>query len=153
MKAIPSIHKFKSRKEWETYVWKQLIEGLVKITSTEGMERLFDTMLTSHEKNQMIKRVAAIALLKQGKTYRDIGKMLWLSPSTISALKKSMRMLKGYESHYMRHKKHEKPPKRLTKEEWEQLCFTAALGALFTVPQTSISRPYRFLRYIKDRKN
>lgn len=151
MKTVPSIRTFKSRKEWEAKIWKQLVNGLVQITSTKGMERSLALILTAYEKKQMIKRVVAVSLLKQGKTYREIGEMLWLSPSTISALKKSLRTSEEYVSHYTRNKKHEKPPKRLTKAEWEQLRFTIALEALFTVPQTSLRRPYRFLRYSKNR--
>ena len=147
MKAIPSINKFKSRKEWEAYIWKQIIEGLVKIKSTEGMEQSLSLTLTDYEKKQMIKRAVAIALLRQGKTYRDIGKILWLSPSTISALKKSLRSHQEYTSHYMRNKKQEKPFRRITKAEWEQICFTAALGYLFTVP-TLLRRLYRLFRYL-----
>ena len=108
MEPIPSLEKFKSRKEWEKYVWNKLIGELAKAVSVDEVGRSLDKLLTAHEKKQMIKRAAAASFLEEGKSYRDIGKLLWLSSSTISAIKKSLKTQKEYISRYMRNKKHKK---------------------------------------------
>jgi transposase len=46
----------------------------------------------------MVKRAAAISLIKEGKKYREIGKILWISPSAISSIKKSIRENLGYQA-------------------------------------------------------
>ncbi|OGY64070.1 MAG: hypothetical protein A3I89_02235 [Candidatus Harrisonbacteria bacterium RIFCSPLOWO2_02_FULL_41_11] len=141
MKTIPSVNNFKSRKEWETQVWSKLIEGFTEINSAQKMEKSLNLLLTSHEKTQMIKRASAISLLKQGKSYRQIGELLWLSPTTINAIRKSLRLKKGYISDYMHNKKPEKKQKRLTKKELEQLLFTIWVDSLFTLPMPPIRHP------------
>ncbi len=141
MKSIPSVNKFKSRKEWEKHIWSLLIKILVKANSTQEIEKLLNMLLTAHEKKQMIKRASAVSLLKQGKSYQEIGEILWLSPVTISAIRKSMHAQKGYISSYARNKKPEKKLKRLTKKEWEQLEFSLWIGSLFTLPPPPIPHP------------
>ena len=134
MKSVPSVYKFGSRKEWEVHVWKKLVEGLAKATSSQGIERSLEMLVTAHERKQIIKRAAAVSLLRQGKTYREIGEMLWLSPTTISAIRKSMRVGEGYVSRYTRRKKREKLQKPLTKKEWRRLRFKLWIEAIFTLP-------------------
>lgn len=141
MKSVPSLDKFKSRKEWEAYIWKKLVSGWSKANSAQEIEKSLNMLITAHEKKQIIKRASAISLLKQGKSYREIGKMLWLSPTTISAIRKSMRAQTGYISCYTRSKKHEKKQKPLTKKEWEQLRFSLWIDALFTFPPPPLPHP------------
>ena len=147
MKSIPSINKFKSRKEWEARVWSKLIEGFTKINSPQEMEKALNLLLTSHEKTQMIKRASTVSLLKQGKSYREIGELLWLSPTTVNAIRKSLRMKKGYISNYMHNKKPEKRQKPLTKKELDQLLFTLWVESLFTLPPPPIPHP-RLMRQL-----
>lgn len=141
MKPIPSVEKFKSRKDWEEYIWSQLTKGLAEADSTQKIKEFLNMLLTAHEKKQMIKRASAVSLLKQGKSYREIGELLWLSPVTISAIRKSMRAQKEYVSSYARNKKPEKKQKPLTKKEWDQLQFSLWIGALFTLPPPPIPHP------------
>ncbi len=119
----------------------QLIKEFAKINSASKIEKMLGMLLTVHEKKQMIKRASAISLLRQGGSYSEIGKSLWLSPTTISAIRKSIRTQTGYISRYTRNKKHEKKQKPLTKEEWDQLRFSLWLGALFTLPPPPIPHP------------
>ena len=147
MKLIPSINKFKSRKDWESRMWSKLIEGFTKINSPQEMEKSLNLLLTTHEKTQMIKRASAISLLKQGKSYSEIGKMLWLSPTTINAIRKSIRAQEGYVSDYTWNKKLEKNQKPLTKEELDQLLFTLWVESLFTLPPPPIPHP-RLMRQL-----
>jgi uncharacterized protein YerC len=134
-------NKFKSRKEWGVYVWDELMHRLAKARSPREMKQMFEALITDHEKQQIIHRASAISLLKQGTSYRDIGSALWLSPVTISAIRKSMRAHAGYVSTYARNKKGEKKYKRLTRKEWDQLQFSLQLQALFTLPPPPIRHP------------
>ena len=144
---IPSINKFNSRKEWEDYVWLVLIKEIVKSNSIKKLEKMLGMLLTGHEKKQMIKRASAISLLKQGKSYSEIGEVLWLSPTTISAIRKSLRTKEGYVTRYMRNKKPEKKQKPLSKEELDQLLFTQWIESLFILPQPPIPHP-RLMRQL-----
>ncbi len=141
MDSIPGIQKFKSRKEWEIYVWKKIVEGFAKADSSQELGQSLNMLLTAHEKKQMIKRAVVISLLKQKKSYREIGKILWLSPNTISATRKGLRSPKEYISRYMRNKKFEKKQKPLSKKELDQLLFSEKISALFTLPAPPIPHP------------
>ena len=55
----------------------------------------------------MITRAAAMEGLAAGKSYRKIGEELWLSPQTISGIKKSLNE-KAYRSYLERSKKERK---------------------------------------------
>ena len=148
IKPLQSLSQFKSREEWEICVWEKLTADFAKVDSGERMRKLLTTLVTSHEKKNIINRAATLSLLKQRKSYREIGELLWLSPQTISAIRKSMAQ-SGYASHYMRNKKHEKKQKPLTKKEIEKLIFNAKVEAFFTFPPPPIPhpRPMRQLGY------
>jgi len=144
---ISSVNKFKSRKEWERYIWSVLIKEITRANSIKEIEKIFDMLLTAHEKKQMIKRASAISFLKQGKSYRQIGEILWLSSNTINAIRKSLRTQEGYVSRYMRNKKPERKQKPLSKEELDQLLFTQWVESLFIIPPPPISHP-RLMRQL-----
>lgn len=141
MKSIPSDKKFNSKKEWEAHVWSKLVNGFVETNSAQEVAGALDMLLTAHEKKQMINRASAISLLKQGMSYSEIGKILWLSPTTISAIKKSIREQAGYISRYARNKKSEIKQKPLTKEEWKQLKFSLWMESFFTLPYPPLRHP------------
>src|SRR3989344_4019267 len=147
MKSILAINKFNSRREWEKYIWSILIKEIIKADSIKEIEKVLDLLLTAHEKKQMIKRASAISLLKQGKSYSEIGEVLWLSPTTISAIRKSLRTKEGYVTRYMRNKKPEKKQKPLSKEELDQLLFTQWIESLFILPPPPIPHP-RLMRQL-----
>lgn len=131
---MKKIDEFKSRREWEEYAWKQIAADLFKSKSELEMEALLDTFFASDEKKRAIKRAATISLLKQGAKYRDIEKLLWVSPSTVSAIKKSLREKVGYVSNYERQNKKKKPPKSLTAKEWKKLKLKLRLETILTLP-------------------
>lgn len=153
MKSLLSTDKFKSRREWEKYTWSQLTKLLAKANSADKIRESLNMLLTAHEKKQVLNRASAISLLRQGKSYREIGELLWLSPETISAIRKSLQSQKGYVSRYARNKKSEKRQKSLTKKELEQLLFTQWVDSLFTLPPPPIPHPrLGYRRYYKKRR-
>ena len=141
MKSIPADNKFKSKNEWESYIWAKIVKGFAESNSAKEIEKSLDMLLTRHEKIQIINRASAISLLKREMSYREIGRMLWLSPQTISAIRKSIRSEGGYTSRYTRNKKSEIKQRPLTKEEWGQLKFDAWLESLFTLPPPPLRHP------------
>lgn len=147
MKSIPSINKFRSREEWEQHIWKKIEEKLSGADSTGEVGDILNLLLTAHEKRQIIKRVSAISLLGQGKSYGEIGELLWLSPQTISAIRKSMRSGAGYVSGYGKHKKLERNKKKFSKEELDQLEFSWRVRAFFTLPPPPLRHP-RLMRQL-----
>ncbi len=91
----------KSKKEWEVLIWENFVSGLSE-KSKEEIKSILGSYLSRQEKKNVVYRLSAIDLLKEGKSYREIGQILWLSPQTISAIKKSsvgkMNDYKSYRS-------------------------------------------------------
>jgi len=76
-------NKYVSKKEQLKLIWL----GLLKEINNPKLEKFLNTLLSQYEKDIISNRLAALSLIKQGKTYREIGKELWLSSTTISSLK------------------------------------------------------------------
>jgi len=86
MENIKNLSEFSSRKEWENYLWKEFL----KRVNDKKLELFLNNLLTNQEKRNIIRRLATISLFKKGMNYRQIGEILWLSPNTISSIKKSI---------------------------------------------------------------
>lgn len=82
--------EFVNGKGWEEKIWKKFLEDIEDAGHDHKTAKFLDNILTTSEKKIISKRLAALVLIKSGKSYRDIGKMLWISPATVSALKKSV---------------------------------------------------------------
>jgi len=95
--TMPPVGNYSSRAEWEAACWRNLRES----------KELLGTLTTSRERRNLVLRAAAMDRLITGKSYRQIGKELWLSPQTISGIKKAMRE-NGYRSYLERSKKERK---------------------------------------------
>lgn len=91
------ISKFKSRKEWVNYVWAKLLKDL----KNPVLNATLNSLLSSYEKQIIVNRLAALILIKEGKTYKQIGEELWLSSTTIRSLKKILQnnSIKEYQSY------------------------------------------------------
>lgn len=79
-------------------VWSKFLGNIEKADSKKEIAELLDKLLSSNEKILISKRLAAVALIKGGKSYREIGKILWISPGTVSAIKKSIYLPASYKS-------------------------------------------------------
>jgi uncharacterized protein YerC len=91
------ISEFKSRKEWADNAWQRILKDV----QNPDLRNALDTLLSPYEKNIIVNRFAAVILIKEGKTYRQIGEELWLSPTTIRSLKKAVsgNSIKEYQSY------------------------------------------------------
>lgn len=88
---MKEIDEFKSREEWEEYLWKEFLENIEKASSKIKIADFLNNLLSDDEKKDLVRRWTTIILLKQKMTYREIGEILWISPSTISAIKKNIK--------------------------------------------------------------
>jgi len=95
---MKGLEEFKSRKEWEKYIWKEILEKLAGAKSKKEINAILNRLLSNYEKRMMIRRFIAMGLIRLGKTYREIGEILWASPTTISAIKKNLLLTNGYRS-------------------------------------------------------
>ncbi|MFH1346722.1 MAG: helix-turn-helix domain-containing protein [Spirochaetota bacterium] len=119
----------------DNYLWLKFIEN-VKNSKPETTAKIFDSLLSVDEKEVIAKRLAAINLIRAGKSYKEIGKILWMSPSTISALKKSIIDAAGYQSgdFYASQSKKEKErrikplPERTIFDYWADFPFPKSYG-------------------------
>lgn len=78
---------------WEAACWK-------KLAASQGLLRL---LITTHERHDLVMRAAALDRILSGKSYRQIGDELWLSPQTVSGIKKAFKE-KNYRSYLERSK-------------------------------------------------
>lgn len=95
--VIPPIGYYRSRKEWEIVCWEKILES----------KDLLKLLITSHERHDLVMRAATIDRLFSGKSYKQIGEELWLSPQTVSGIKKAAHE-KIYKSYLERSKKERK---------------------------------------------
>lgn len=89
---------FESRKDWENFIWEEFARILSGLNSKEQIIEFLNSVISRKERDFIIKRLLAIQLIKQGKSYSEISKILWISPSTISALKKCINNKTLYQS-------------------------------------------------------
>lgn len=80
MVVIPPVSAYSSRKDWEEGCWHKLLSS-----------RGWPNLITPYERHNIVMRAAVAHRLRAGISYTDIGRELWLSPQTISAIKKGIR--------------------------------------------------------------
>ena len=79
----------KHRTEWQDFLWTRFLEKFSWIKSGDQKRNAIEALFSNYEKQLIIKRLAAMILLREGKGSKEISDLLWLSWSTISALKKT----------------------------------------------------------------
>ena len=94
---LPSIDEYPSRKEWEDACWQKILES----------KELLRLLITVHESHDLVMRAATLDLLIAGKSYRKISEELYISPQTVSGIKKAISE-KKYCSYLERSKKERK---------------------------------------------
>ncbi len=80
----------KHRTEWRDFLWSRFLEKLTKTRTIKDASEIMNSLFSEYEKKVVTKRLAALALIKSGRGVREIGRVLWMSTSTINALKKSL---------------------------------------------------------------
>ena len=77
---MPATNDYSSRKEWEVACWRNIVES----------GEILQLFITPYERHNIVMRVATLEGLASGKSYKKIGEELWLSPQTISSIKKAV---------------------------------------------------------------
>jgi len=94
---MPAIGDYGSRAEWESDCWHKIMAS----------KDLLELLSTSSERHDLVMRAAAMDAIASGKSYSQIGNELWLSPQTISGVKKALAE-NNYKSYPERGKKERK---------------------------------------------
>ena len=108
---------------WTEDLWDVLINKITFSNSREEVRRILENLISDYEKKMILKRLGVIALVKIGKTYRETSNILWLSPNTISSIRKN---LLNKSQNYKNYRKFHKGSKaysgsvRLSKSFWEE---------------------------------
>lgn len=77
--TLPPTSRYSSRKEWEYACWW-------KISKSKNLELL----ITSYERHNLVMRAAVIDRINSGKKSKQIAEELYLSPQTVSSIKKAL---------------------------------------------------------------
>lgn len=80
----------RAAEEWQEVLWDNLLAELPKVKSKKELKEILESLLAEGEKRMILRRLAAAVLIKQEKSYKEIGRILWVSPATISAIKKNL---------------------------------------------------------------
>jgi len=88
------------RKYWEEHAWKEFLKSMERGKSAKQLANFFDNLLSDDEKKASMRRLAIFSMIRAGKSYKEISRILWVSSKTISAIKKSIVEDKGYKSSY-----------------------------------------------------
>ena len=78
------------RTEWREFLWNRFLEKLSGIATKKETSKFINSLFSEHEKSTITKRLAVLALIRSGKGPREISRILWMSPATLSALKKNL---------------------------------------------------------------
>lgn len=112
-----NINNFKSRKEYENFIWSIIVKNIKNLKSEKDTEKFLELLFASSDRKNAINRFLITSLIKQGKSYKEISGICWTSPNTISSIKKSLRENCGYKSKYSRDKVKFKNEQNLKKHE------------------------------------
>ncbi|MDO8601521.1 MAG: hypothetical protein Q7R62_00100 [bacterium] len=86
---LPLLTDFPSRKHWEAAVWQILLERLLALPQ-EDAALILQTLMSHSERTDMTYRALAASRIRSGISLREIGRELWLTRQTVSAIKKSL---------------------------------------------------------------
>jgi len=89
MKSFKDFQK-EHRTDWQDFIWKLFLEKISGNASKKETAEMLGSVISNYEKQMIVRRIAALALINEGKSYKEIGRILWLSPRTISTLKKNL---------------------------------------------------------------
>ena len=60
----------RSANKWSEQLWGKLLDGILKLNNGREAKRIFEKLVSEDEKKMIIKRLAAITLIRAGKSYR-----------------------------------------------------------------------------------
>ncbi len=131
-------------------IWESVLEKFANAKTKKEIESFFGILMTSQERESVARRLAVLSLIDKGLHYREIGEKLWVSPVTISTIKKSI-LSRDYKSHHqLRKEKSVLKNNNIENKLVEESAFSQWLDHISFLIENSpqISGPrWRFLRY------
>ena len=100
---VPHTSDFASLALWEQKAWEVFITHISAIKNTRELKSTLNMCITPHERSIILRRVATINRILEGKSYREIARGLWCTQQTISTLRKALSET-NYRSYYERGK-------------------------------------------------
>lgn len=76
--------------EWSEKLWDAVLENITGSKSKETTKKILERLISEDEKKLILRRIAVGALVQAGKSYSEMSEILWLSPNTISTIKKNI---------------------------------------------------------------
>jgi len=61
---MKNINEFKSRKEWENYLWRVFLKNVEKSKLEKQLANFLNNLLSETEKKNIVRRLTVIFLLK-----------------------------------------------------------------------------------------
>lgn len=80
------VSKHEISKGVEVFIFERFIELLTSVKNKKEAKFLFESVFTKTEQVMFAKRLAAIYMLHEQKTFEEIGMVLKVSPTTISKI-------------------------------------------------------------------
>lgn len=118
-------------------LWDELVDAIIASRSKKEANKILESLISDYEKKIILKRLGVIALARTGKSYREISEALWLSPNTISTIKKNILdnrdNYKSYRKFYGGPRKYSGEI-RIPKSFWKELLGDADIWSILTNP-------------------
>lgn len=149
----------KHRKDWQNFLWEEFLEKISAASSKNQIKEILNSLISNYERQIITRRIAALALIREGRGYKEISETLWISHATISALKKNaLEKIGDYKSlrSFRKFKTNSNTAKSIEsfkndKKSWLKEIFgDASLWELISNPPpsgyTNIKERWKFLR-------
>lgn len=137
--AIPDKNfRGKVAEEWMEELWNRLLNKLLLAKSKKHLQGLLEKLISEEEKKTILRRIAVMTLVRAGKSYREIGEILWIAHPTISTIKKNFfsnhKNYKSYLAFYGGPRKYSSWNIKIKKSLWEELFGDVDLWELLKNP-------------------
>lgn len=80
----------KDAEKWMDELWAEITNELAKKSNAKEINNILENLISQYEKRMILKRLGVAALSRLGMSYKKIGEVLWISPNTISTIKKNL---------------------------------------------------------------
>lgn len=130
----------KEADKWVENLWEELLNKITSSNSKDKVRKLLEGLLSESEIKMISRRLGVIAFAKMGKSYREISETFWLSPNTISTIKKNIidgKIYKSYRKFYGGSKKYSSGP-RIRQSLWQKMLNDIDIWDLLTNPPRPI---------------
>ena len=77
-------------------VWGQFFKAVKRADSSNELKDIMEALFSDAEKVMIEKRLAIVCLLKDGKSYKEVGRMIDVSSATISFVKQGFKRNKDF---------------------------------------------------------